>query len=1299
MDTPLRSGWHWLRLIAGHVFGSVMWLAGASLALLLASAVAFWLWASTPMALPQALRWAQVWLTDPETGHSPLAVDGARGSLTRGGMIEKLTWSDNGLTVEVQELHLAWTTSMWIDLARDRALTLHTLRADQVRVSDLRPQPAPPEPFGPPASLELPWLKQVSLPVEIQALAWQGDAPLTAGPLVAAYRYEAATGHEIDVDTFGWLNGVYRLQARVGANVPMPIEASLTGRVETPAMPDLPSHTLTVTASVNGELATPDARLNVKLDVKPVATAPSGWKPTLLLDAQVRPWAALPLDTARLTLQDINLAQFWPTGPATRLEGRWTAGPSADARGAERWLLKGELRNRLAKPWDEQGLPLDRLQAQAILSERQWILQGLQLDRGEGRLQAQGSVNWAPAQVPAKDRTERLTGASGTLELRGIDPSSIWSTWPATRVDASAQASQQADLTTWKLDVSPSRNQLPRLKGNGTWNGQTLDVTSLMAEWRGSRLEGSGQASRSGGWQGAAQLTGLAPGLSLTVSAPWPLSSGPARVVSQLDDASQFQQWSRDALTALDAAFPAAGIREQASVWFDTPVQGRASVSVDTSGSLEQLNWTARLDARLQATWSSVPWALEGMAQAAGVREAGLQGVRHRIEWQQTRFQGGPGTAPLHWGVVLAAPTTWVIEPDGSVTLQPGQLTLNPLTRQGRSTPPFSQTPALIRWNQTRLSQGWLESQGEVEPLPLSWANAWLATPDAPQGPLHEAGLSGDLLFGARWDVSLPLRASASPPTGTPRPPRAWLEWQHRQGNLTYANGNGADRITVSSGIEGMIASARLQGSTLVLDGQLQTRHFGDAQWQLRSEVHPPDADQGWQWADDAPFSGTMALGLPQLAWLTPFMPPGWRIDGAVSAQATVSGTKSQPDWRGQMALERLSVRSLLDGVDFSDGQALARLSGDRLTIERLQLRGAGGNEGGRLTGQGEITWQRDRQGNLRPGLEMSLEARQLRLLARADRRLVLTGGIRAHLDGPLLDLTGQLTADQALFLLPDETTPRLGSDVVIRGDSIPIPLSARVPFQTRLRMQVGLGKRFEVRGLGLQTALEGELRVQAEPGQLVPTVTGEVKAVRGSYRAYGQRLQIEQGLIRFNGPYDNPGLDIRAIRPHPTQKVGVEIGGSAQAPRVRLYADPDLPDSEKLAWLLLGRPASGAGAEAAVLQQAALALLSGRGGERDGSLAQNLGLDELSFQGASVNPDGTTSAAALTLGKRLTDQLYVSYSRSVTGAVGTVAVFLDVSRFITLRAQAGDDNAIDLIFSRRFDHWRSPRTIAPGSP
>jgi translocation and assembly module TamB len=139
----------------------------------------------------------------------------------------------------------------------------------------------------------------------------------------------------------------------------------------------------------------------------------------------------------------------------------------------------------------------------------------------------------------------------------------------------------------------------------------------------------------------------------------------------------------------------------------------------------------------------------------------------------------------------------------------------------------------------------------------------------------------------------------------------------------------------------------------------------------------------------------------------------------------------------------------------------------------------------------------------------------------------------------------------------------------------------------------------------------------------------------------------------------------------------------------VGLFAAPDLPDGDKLAWLVLGRPASSAGAQAFVLQQAARQLLT-RGGEPlDSALAKTLGLDEIGFSstGTSTNADGTTTTdAALTLGKRLSSDLYLSYEQSVTGAMSTVSILYDLSKRLTLRARAGTENAVDLIFTHRFD-------------
>jgi translocation and assembly module TamB len=230
------------------------------------------------------------------------------------------------------------------------------------------------------------------------------------------------------------------------------------------------------------------------------------------------------------------------------------------------------------------------------------------------------------------------------------------------------------------------------------------------------------------------------------------------------------------------------------------------------------------------------------------------------------------------------------------------------------------------------------------------------------------------------------------------------------------------------------------------------------------------------------------------------------------------------------------------------------------------------------------------------------------------------------------------------------------------------------------------LGSDFRLEGKGLTTQLAGQLvLVSSDKTEGLPQLSGQVRTLGGRYKAYGQQLNIETGVLRFDGPYDNPSLDIIALRPNLPHKVGVQITGTALLPRIRLYAEPDLPDADKLAWLVLGRPAAGGGAESAVLQQAAVVLLSGDGPSFSGELANRLGLDEISLATGSRS-DANATGAAVTLGKRLSKDFYLAYETSLSGAFGSLYIFYDLSRRLTLRAQAGDQSALDLIFTIRHD-------------
>jgi translocation and assembly module TamB len=497
------------------------------------------------------------------------------------------------------------------------------------------------------------------------------------------------------------------------------------------------------------------------------------------------------------------------------------------------------------------------------------------------------------------------------------------------------------------------------------------------------------------------------------------------------------------------------------------------------------------------------------------------------------------------------------------------------------------------------------------------------------------------------------------------------------------------------------LTEARIQ---LQMDGEAvqaqllwQSQQMGQAQAQL--QTHLSHDHNGWSWSEQAPVSGWLKAQLPRVGAWSLLAPPGWRVQGTLDAQLALSGTRQQPQWQGRVQADKLAVRSAVQGIEFSQGQLRARVNGQQIELEQFNLRGAGA-QGGELQTQGQLTWLPPVAGasNTSPlghvNMMLKMQAKALRVSNRADRRLAISGEVQSQMQQGQLQLRGQVQADQGLFILPEDTAPTLEQDVRV-VDARKAPTATVTAAQAQSASWIGtpdvqvtldLGPDFQVQGMGLNTRLVGKVQLVSHANtQGLPRLSGEVRTEGGRYKAYGQQMNIETGLLRFNGPYDNPQLDILAIRPNLPQRVGVQISGTALNPKVRLYADPDMPDADKLAWLALGRSAAGGGAESAVLQQAALALFSGNGKTLSGEMANALGLDEVSLARGSRS-DATATGTAVTLGKRLSKDFYLVYETSLRGTFGSFYVFYDLSRRLTLRAQTGQDNALDLIYTVRKD-------------
>jgi translocation and assembly module TamB len=433
---------------------------------------------------------------------------------------------------------------------------------------------------------------------------------------------------------------------------------------------------------------------------------------------------------------------------------------------------------------------------------------------------------------------------------------------------------------------------------------------------------------------------------------------------------------------------------------------------------------------------------------------------------------------------------------------------------------------------------------------------------------------------------------------------------------------------------------------------------------------------QGWPDAR-TPIQGVLEARVASLGTWGSWVPPGWRLAGALRTSASIGGRLGAPEYTGEMRGTEVGVRNLVQGVNVTDGDITISLRGTNARIERFEAKAGAGSV--RLEGAASL--------GETPKAQLRVVADKFQLLGRVDRRVVTSGTAQLQLDAKSLTLDGRFMVDEGLIDFTRGDSPALSDDVHVSGrpGDAPVPSDTAAPPRGSARavtidLQVGLGNNLRVRGRGLDTQLRGDLRLTTPANRLA--INGTVRAATGTYAAYGQKLSIERGELTFTGVAENPRLDIIATRPNLEQTVGVAVTGTVLNPRVRLFSEPEMPDIDKLSWLVLGRASDGLGrTDTALLQRAAIGLLAGEGTGPTDQLIQAVGLDEVSFR----QTEGEVRETVVSLGKQLSRRWYVGYERSLNATTGNWQLIYRVAQRLTLRAQSGLDNSLDAIWTWRW--------------
>ena len=1275
-------------------------LVGLAATLLLALTLlgALWVWSGGSTSLATSL--AQLARSLP-VGQTLEARD-VTGSLREGGRIGWLRWQQGEVSVELHEITLAWSLRPLLN----GELRLGQLAATNLRIDDRRPD-SKPGAAVPPVGLLLPL--KVDAPFKIDTVLWvrPGREPVQATGLAGHYIFDSKL-HKLNAGQVTISSGNYAFKASLQAQTPMALLVEVDGTVQT-TLPSSPQAlTVQAHASLKGPLAGPDTTLALQAELLPQLTRPLAKGQQAMqgrIDARIQPCQVQPVAQLDARWQALDLAALWPQAPQTRLAGTATVTPAGAG-----WFAGVQLTNTLSGPWNLQRLPFERLDAKLEFLDGQWALQALQARGAGGRVDASGQFKAAAA-------PSRAAQWEGRATLQGVQVAALDSRMAAVTLDGLLTAQKTPAGIAFEAKLQPTRASVPAKNapptaapGKGTLQGLRINVVELEGLWTAPLLTLNQLRVQTDDATAQGKLTfdtaslaaqglltlGL-PGAQATLDGHLASNRGEGALSLTVSDAALASRWvSR--LPGMPPAVSQILLEGNAQVtgrWQGGWQQQGQGLQIQASVRAPQLNWreqgqpaekTLRLregQADLSGTLNALSLSMQGQLET-GTQRLALQAQMRGGRQSEGFWQGQVNTAQVTLQSSLK-PGTWRVQLGNSVNLswkQSGNSqTLETTAGSARLTGPAPGTATLtwqpVRWSQQRVGTvartNW-HTQGRLTDLPLAWLDL------LGQAQMANLGLRGDLMFGGQWDASsdetLRLRAT--------------LE---RTGGDLLLQTDGAAAITLQAGVREARLVLTTEGERVEASLRWDSERAG--QIQANFDTRLQQLDGSWTWPADAALAGTLKVQLPPVGAWSLLAPPGWRLRGTLDANAVLSGVRSAPQWRGNLAAQDLAMRSVVDGIDFSQGTLRASLEGQQLTIDQFTLQGAGGVSGGLLSATGSVQWlppigpQTTAVARVRMDIEATAQA--LRLSARADRRLVVSGTLSAKLNEAKLAIRGTLKADSALFILPEDTAPRLGDDVLVRvpgnGQVSPTRAVSAAPAKDAqiapdVAITLDLGPDFLVQGRGLSTRLAGSLALRSAGNNPVPSLTGSLRTVRGTYKAYGQQLDIERGVLRFFGPIDNPALEILAIRPNLQQRVGVEISGTALSPVVRLYADPDLPDAEKLAWLVVGRSGANGGAESALLQQAALALLGGSGGGVTGSLANAIGLDELSFNGGLSG----TSGATVTLGKRVSRDFYMAYERSLAGTLGTLYIFYDLSRRLTLRAQTGEKSAIDLIFTIRYD-------------
>ena len=949
------------------------------------------------------------WLASRVTGIAGkgLTLDGVAGTLAGGARAGQVRYVGEDIEVRVTDAYLR--VSPW-------SLVILTPRISELRAAELAVVTKPTEPRGrPPDTLALPVSFQLP-DARIERLVIDlGKGPLDLTDVQLDYS-GGRSGHRVHALSLRAFDHAIRLRGTIDAHAPFALEATASAVGETPLQ-------ATIESSASGNLS----ELTVKAGAKSGAAEVDA-------NARIEPYASFPLAELKARMAGLDLRTLAKALPRTAIDGEL----ALVRKGV---MLAGPVRltNSASGSYDKGLLPVKSLRIDVRTDTAAVREFDVVADLGPGgSISGSGKLLEKSAQLALRTRNLNLAGLHGRMRQTRL-------VGTADTTLAEARQSVTAELAQDDLDA--------RFVAERT--GNRLDVPRFSARARGGEASGSARLDLAGDRRFAVDAAfarfdpaawGSFPRGSIngTAVASGTIAGPSADVRLAIRDS----RWLEAPLAAQGTLSIAGERLRHADV--EATVGGNRILAQGAFGAPKDV-LDVRVDARrLDVFDSRLQGAVRGTARLSGTWRA-----------PSARFDlSGSDVGHKSHGRVKA------LEARGVVSADPGGPLDIDASARGIVAPDWELKTAAVRIEGTRTAHsGTVQAQGERVDFRARASGGWrtgsgwsgtlhelvnsgeaavsLAAPVTlsvgPQrvqtqafelrivgGRLNVAGLSyesGRLSTAGRFnDVPLrPLLAIAAAPAAMAGTLRLSGNWSITNAprltgsiSVTRESGDvalGAER-NFQLGLQALSANARFTEQGAVFDARVRS---AIATASAEGRVSPI----GGRYSRASPLAFTAAVDVARLAPFAALVDTAMLLDGEVRAKLQGAGTLGDPLITGPVTGERISLAFPAEGIELKGGILKGQLTQRDIRVDAFSIRGGEGV----FTAHGTLA----RTGFSEASVDWRAE--RFMVLARPDRRLVVSGKGNAALAGGKLAFTGALRADEGLFELATTTLPTLGDD------------------------------------------------------------------------------------------------------------------------------------------------------------------------------------------------------------------------------------------------------------------------------